>query len=248
MYRIIDSHVHCGIQNFPMPYEYVKSLLDEANIEAACLFPPVEDIYNRSNYHFKDTPFWQQCRRRANSYLLELSATEKIYPYFFVWNDFKYEDLSQGFKGIKWHRHSFEPEYDYDNERCELFLQEIYARSLPIVFEETYENTLYFIKRVASSTIIIIPHLGKLNGGFSRLVASGVWEEENVYADTALASPQDVCEFVERYSSRKLLYGSDLPFGVPRLEVKKIMVLNIPRKDKENIFSKNILGILGNVR
>jgi predicted TIM-barrel fold metal-dependent hydrolase len=133
-----------------------------------------------------------------------------------LWNDFKYEDLSPDFKGIKWHRHPFEPEYDYANERCERFLQEVYARSLPIVFEETYENTLYFIKRVAGRTLIIIPHLGRLNGGFSRLVASGVWEEEKVYADTALASVQEICEFVERYGSRKLLYGVDYRLKLTR--------------------------------
>lgn len=247
MYRIIDSHIHCGIQNVDIPYEYVKPLLDDAGIEGACMFPPVEDIYNRAYYYFEDTPFWQQCRKRANNYLLELSRSENIYPYFFVWNDFMHEDLSPGFKGIKWHRHSFEPEYDYDNERCEHFLQKTYALSLPIVFEETYENTLYFVRRVAGRTTIIIPHLGGLNGGFHRLSSSGIWEEENVYADTALASPREIREFLEKYGSEKLLYGSDFPFGTPGSEVAKITALDIPQRDKESILSKNILRVLGNL-
>jgi len=244
VYKIIESHVHCGIQNAYLPFEYVKPSLNDANIEAACMYPPVEDIYDRNNYCFEDTPSWQQCRKRANDYLLELSLTENIYPYFFVWNDFRYEDLSQGFKGVKWHRHSYEPEYHYDDVRCEAFLQKVYALYLPIVFEETFENTLYFIKRVAGRTIVIIPHLGGLNGGFSRLLASGIWQEENVYADTALASPYEIYGFLENYGSEKLLYGSDFPFGLPSSEVGKIVRLNISRGDKENILGKNILRIL----
>jgi hypothetical protein len=245
MYRIIDSHIHCGIQNVYWAYKNVKPLMDKANIESACMFAPVEDIYDRNNYYFKDDLSWQQCRKRANDYLLNLSTTELVFPYFFVWNDFRYEDLSQDFKGIKWHRHSDEPEYNYESDRCERFLQEIYSRSLHIVYEETYAHTLYFVKRIAGRIIIIIPHLGMINGGFSRLVKAGIWEEKNVYADTALASPNAIYEFIQRYGSEKLLYGSDWPFGSPPSEVRKIMELDIPEQDKKNIFSNNILRLLG---
>lgn len=244
MYKIIDSHIHCGVQNVDLPYEYVKRILDDAGIDGACMFPPVEDIYDRNNYHFEDTVAWQQCRKRANDYLLQLSTSQNIYPYFFVWNDFRYEDLSPGSKGIKWHRHSFEPEYDYDSQRCEDFLGKIYALSLPILLEETYENTLYFIRRVAGRTKIIIPHLGGLNGGFYELFKSGVWDNENVYADTALASPGEIYQFLQKYGPAKLLYGSDFPFGMPDSEAERIIMLDISATDKENILSKNILRLL----
>lgn len=227
-----------------LPYEYVKRFLDDAGIDGACMFPPVDDVYDRNDYHFEDTAAWQQCRKKANDYLLQLSTSRNIYPYLFVWNDFMYEDLSIGFKGIKWHRHSFEPKYDYDNQRCENFLRKTYVLSLPIVLEETYENTLYFINRVAGRTAIIIPHLGGLNGGFHKLFQSGVWDNENVYADTALASLGEIYKFLQEYGAEKLIYGSDFPFGTPDSEVEKIIMLDIPTTEKENILSKNILKLL----
>ena len=45
--KIIDSHVHCGIQNEDLPYERIKPILTEAGIMGVCMFPPVEDIYYR---------------------------------------------------------------------------------------------------------------------------------------------------------------------------------------------------------
>ena len=68
---IIDSHMHCGVQNVSLPWEEVQGRLQEGGIQGACLFAPVEDIYDRYDYHFVDTSAWVACRRRANRYLLD---------------------------------------------------------------------------------------------------------------------------------------------------------------------------------
>jgi predicted TIM-barrel fold metal-dependent hydrolase len=185
------------------------------------------------------------CRQRANNYLLDLQQTqENIFSYYFVWNDFRKDELKKGYKAIKWHRHEYEPVYHYDDPLCEAFLQEVYRQALPIVLEESFDNTRYFIRRVKGRTPVIIPHMGGLNGGFTALFRSGMWDDETIYADTALASGREISVFLDKYGSDRLLFGSDFPFGTPGSELQEVIRLNLGKQDFENIVCHNILRLL----
>jgi predicted TIM-barrel fold metal-dependent hydrolase len=239
---VIDSHIHCGNE---LPYEAVSLLLKKSGIDGACLFAPVEEIYDRYNPNFQDTPEWQKRRKEANRYLLKLAQTESmIFPYLFVWNDFDIEELSSGYRGIKWHRHIDEPEYNYHDKKCHQLIEKTVELNLPIVFEESYDNTINFINNLAPEATVIIPHLGWLNGGFSAIDASGIWKKERVYADSSLASSGDMQVFLKKYGADKLLFGSDFPFGQPESELNKILSLNISDTFKEKTIGGNILGLL----
>jgi hypothetical protein len=207
--KIIDSHIHCGKG---VPYETIVPFLEKSGIEGVCLFAPVEEVYDRYDPDFQDTPEWQLKRKNANRYLLELSRTNRgIFPYLFVWNDFACEELSLGYRGIKWHRHEGEPPYNYADKRCKQLIERIIEFNLPIVFEESYSNTLNFINKLAPDATVIIPHLGWLNGGFFTFDSSGIWEKEKVYADSSLASSQEIKMFLRKCCSERLLFGSDFP-------------------------------------
>ena len=239
--RIIDSHIHCGVQNVRQPFDDIRPLLGQAGIAAACVFAPVEDIYDRYARSFDDNRRWQRCRERAHAYLLDLASERTdIYPYYFVWNDFRVEDLEKPFAGIKWHHHAGEPPYRYEDRRCAEMIEAICWEELPIVLEETFARTLWFIDQVAGRTPVIIPHLGLLNGGFHRLLHSGVWENDSVYADTALAGQEEIRIFLDRYGSSRLLFGSDYPFGMPGPQLQQLKKMGIAIDDLEMIFGKNI--------
>ncbi|MGD9948178.1 MAG: amidohydrolase family protein [Desulfobulbus sp.] len=243
--QIIDSHIHCGIQLSRLPIDEINPLLREEGITGACMFAPVEDIYDRYDREFTDTPQWQQTRHRANQYLLDLAEEgEPIFPYLFVWNDFTVEALQQPYRGIKWHRHSDEPRYHYQDPRCKMMIEEITRRRLPIVLEESFHHTRNFIEHMAPEAVIIIPHLGGLNGGYRALDEAGIWKRDNVYADTALASTSELHHFIEHYGADKLLFGSDYPFGDPGCELRKIDRLPLNRDDFEKVVAGNILNLL----
>jgi hypothetical protein len=270
---IIDSHLHCGIQNVNWSWESLRPLLLEAGIAGAGLIAPVEDIYDRYNFHFTDTPVWQECRRRAHQYLLSLkkaaegrhvclpSFLEKgrpdnppdrsdfgvdIFPYFFVWNDFAYEDLGPEYVAVKWHRHANEPEYRYDDPRCREFLSAVKERGLPILLEETLANTLFFLeKMLPEGTPLIIPHLGSLNGGYAALERAGVFDLSQVYADTALASRQEMEDYLGRYGHHRLCFGSDYPFGHPAHELAKVLSLNLPEDQQQAVLADNFRRVCG---
>jgi predicted TIM-barrel fold metal-dependent hydrolase len=242
---IIDSHMHCGVQNVRLPFEMLQVYLQEGGIEGACLFAPVEDIYDRCDDHFEDSPAWMNCRRMANDYVLELQQLrDNVFAYYFVWNDFRKDELKKGFRGVKWHRHEDEPVYHYDDPRCEAFLQTAYDLQIPILLEESFDNTLYLIRRIGGRTPVIIPHLGMLNGGFHALFGAGVWDDQTVYADTALASDWEIKRFLDRYGSSRLLFGSDFPFGSPRRELQKIKDLSLDPQAQIDVAGGNFLRLI----
>ena len=247
--EIIDSHIHCGIQNSDLPYELILPLLQEAGITGACLFAPVEDIYDRYDYNFQDNEDWRLTRQAANRYVLDLAARdEAIFPYLFVWNDFALEELQRDYRGIKWHRHDNEPVCHYDDPRCNEMIQEITARRLPIVLEESFSNTCRFVEELAPEAVIIIPHLGALNGSYSALERAGIWQRLNTYADTALAATSHMRHFIENYGSERLLFGSDFPFGPPGHELRKVVSLRLRSSDLAKVLSGNILRLMDDIR
>ena len=243
--KIIDSHIHCGIQNSDLPFQLIRGYLEKGGIQGACLYPPVEDIYNRYDENFEDTAAWAATRQRANEYVLKIQETQQdIHGYYFVWNDFRKGELKKGYRGVKWHRHEYEPLYHYDDPRCEEFLQEIYRLQLPVVLEESFQNTLCMLRRIGGRTPVIIPHMGGLNGGFSALFQAKIWDDETVLADTALASPHEMEIFLKRYGSDRLLFGSDFPFGYPASELAKVQRLGLKDEDYEKVVNKNILKLI----
>jgi len=247
MFHIIDSHLHCGVQKVSWGWEELRRRLKTAGIGGAGLIPPVEDIYDRYDFHFTDPPAWQACRRQAHQYLLDLHDPHiHLYRYFFVWNDFAWEELSPEHVAIKWHRHANEPEYHYDDPRCREFLKVVQVRGLPILLEETFQNTLFFLERLLPAGVpLIIPHLGGLNGGYMALRRAGVWDHPQVYADTALASTWEMADYVDRWGSARLLFGSDYPFGEPAYELAKVQSLNLPESDRQAILGGNFRRLAG---
>ena len=88
--------MHCGIQNVSLPFEEIAGYLRKDGIEGVCLFAPVEDIYNRDDDDFQDTSSWITCRQMDNQYLLDLQQLQQnVFAYYFVWNDFKREELKK---------------------------------------------------------------------------------------------------------------------------------------------------------
>jgi hypothetical protein len=245
----IDSHIHCGVQNVNFPFAIIEPLLQATEIAGACLYAPVEDIYDRYDYNFQDTSTWLRTRHAANHYVLDLAAqSAHLYPYLFVWNDFAIEELSQPFCGIKWHRHPYEPVYHYDDPRCARILQEITTRRLPIVLEESFENTIRFINELGPEAVIVIPHLGGLNGAYGPLERAGVWRRDDTYADTALASTSEMRHFIRHYGPERLLFGSDFPFGDPGHELRKVHSLGLSKADLEQVAGGNILRLIAGVK
>jgi len=229
---ILDAHAHCGVT---LPYEEVNRYWLEGGIDGGVVFSPVEEIYDRYDYSFIDSAYYRGLRQQVHKYLDELQAPH-LYRLWFVWNDFALP--RSGFVGVKWHRHAYEPHYNYANPACEQFLQHCYSRQLPILLEEELGNTLEFVKRIDQQTTVIIPHMGGLNGGYRNLKRSRLFENLSVYVDTSLAMAEEISDFVRSYGPDRIMFGSDYPFGNPVEEKKKIERL-FGGEEREKILGLN---------
>ncbi len=236
---VLDAHVHCGRQ---LPYPEIAGEWQRAGIAGGVAFSPVEEVYDRFDPFFRDSPPYRKSRAAVHEYLLQLGREEKVFPYFFVWNDFA--PVPEGFLGIKWHRHPDEPVYEYESPQCEERLEQIISKRLPIVLEEEFVNTVRFVERIADRTVIIIPHLGALNGGYGRLRDEGIFERDTVWADTALAGPREMEDYARRHGTDRLLFGSDFPFGIPANERERVESV-FGGTEGNAVLGGNLLRLLG---
>jgi len=247
---VIDAHAHCGIidRSWPQSFEVYAQHAATTDIGGVALFSPVLEIYDRYDAGFVDTPAWRLRRKESNAYLLSLKPAEMtVYPYFFIWNDFAVEQLSAAHCGIKWHRHADEPVYRYDDPRCRSALDEIRRRGLPVVLEEEFDQTVRYIRELADGITVIIPHLGMLNGGFRSIAEAGLWEQENVWADTALAGRAEIREYLRVYGHRRLMFGSDYPFGDPDAELNKVRSLQLDPAIEAAVLGGNFIRLQARV-
>jgi len=236
--RIIDSHIHIG-NNRQTKYYSLEELerdLGEADAQGAVLLAFPEDIYR-----IVDT---RESRIKSNQYVLEVSRQRKnLYPFYFVWNDYIIPDNLDEYKGIKWHRHPDEPRYDYDNPKCKEILSLIKELDLPIILEEETEITARFIERNPELKVII-PHMGKLSGGYDKM--SIFFDNPNVYFDTSTASLEAISNVLDKVGAERVIFGSDVsgttqPFyNFPKVELEKLSRLNLDEEARELIFARNI--------
>lgn len=234
----LDAHAHCGLT---LPFRRLEPEWESGNIKGGVLFSPVDEIYDRYDPHFTDSDRYKKSRERVHSYLESLMA-ELTFCYWFVWNDFILP--KETFSGIKWHRHPYEPVYNYDAEGCEVFINHVCSLGLPIIIEEDFSNTLMLVNRIGGRTAVIIPHLGALNGGYEQLKRAGLFENKLVYADTALAGTYEMEDFAGEYGVDRIMFGSDFPFGDPSYERYKVEQVFYGR-DREKVLAENLLALLG---
>lgn len=246
-FPIIDAHAHCGREDRFPPQDvrdYI-SHLGKSGIRGVIMFPPVSEIYDRWDPAFKDTLQWRNRRRESNEYLLGISSSElKVYPFLFIWNDYAVDQITPDHKGIKWHRHPDEPPYEYGGPLCSAAIAEIRRRNMPVCLEEEFDNTLYFIKEIGRGVKVIIPHLGLLNGGYEMFRRRDIWAMPNIYADTALAPPADIEDYLSRYGHERIMFGSDFPFGDPVRELNKVLRLNLTDVQRTAVTGLNAAKLL----
>jgi predicted TIM-barrel fold metal-dependent hydrolase len=255
---IVDAHIHCGPRNFQgiggfgtvttakgkelwNTIEHVKKHLEEAGVRGAVLLPFPEDI-QREPYAS------EQSARTAHDYLAEIGKNnDNFYPFYFVWNDFLIPENLSEFKGIKWHRHDWiDPEYDYSDPRCDEFVKAIQKYKLPIILEESFENTKLFCDKYPDLKVII-PHLGSANGGVRNII-SEFKDNQNVYVDTSLAYPFQIVEAILQFGPDRVIFGSDMPYSNAKIELINFLEYELIKQfsdeDIEKIFSKNILKLM----
>ena len=180
--------------------------------------------------------------------LEEANRVKKFIPYYYIPETMKPIPDGKGFWGGKWHwmRGIQDSSSNYqalEDPKLGEFIEASEKIDLPIVFEEELAFTEAFVRKTKNFKIII-PHLGMLGGNPIDFLHT-FKASENVYFDTALASPDTVMRFIENIGHERVLFGSDIPFGTMKWELEKILSLPISDDKKEWILCKNLKRLIG---
>lgn len=68
---------------------------------------------------------------------------------------------------------------------------------------------------------------------------------KNVYAETSHAAPDTVHALIEQIGADRIIFGSDVPVSSLEVEIGKIRLLDLDKKEQEKVFSRNARRLLG---
>lgn len=81
----------------------------------------------------------------------------------------------------------------------------------------------------------VIAHCGR----WCDATREGIIRVDNVYIDTSIAPLFLIRKCLSIVGADRVLFGSDYPYSHPRIELEKILLLNLPDHDTEAILSGN---------
>lgn len=233
--KIIDSHVHWG-PSITLGMEVTTQMIlreqEESGVTHVIIlpFPSTAIMSNDVNVQL----------------LAETQKVSHFIPYFYIRENFS--PIPEGYYGGKWHwmRGWQDTESNYnvlrDPELPDLIAKLEKIRK-PIIFEEELDFTIQFVD-LFPDLKLIIPHLGMLGGNPLDFLKQ-FKNKENIYFDTALGQKSTIHEFVRTLGPKRVIFGSDIPFGSMENELSKVLSLPLNDADMEWILSENILELTG---
>ena len=236
MVKMIDAHVHFGSlpfrgKNWGSFSEY-KQIAKNLGITSYCTTP----IGLPENFNDKTTP--------NNSLVLKESEKNKAIIHIYWFNVFDLpEQLDGKYKAIKFHPDI--GEIALDDSRVVNFVKK---QNLP-VFVHTNESKEYSSLLKASNLAskvnvpVIAVHSGSTTRTFFKL--DDYKFPKNVYFETSgIQYALILKKIYENHGAERIIFGSDYPFGDPRVALAMIDTLGASKSELEKITNGNIRQVL----
>jgi hypothetical protein len=247
---IIDGHTHFAGEGRGLPPNSVGELLgvmDQNCIDAVVTTPPYSSIGPDRTYD-EANAFIASAMKRAPDRILGFL---RVNPHF---REHALERIEvgvkeEGFRGVKLHPRN--EAFPINSEILVHPIAELAARlRVPLLIHTGDPDTYGYaqptlvggLADVFPEVTIIVGHMGKRLHEDAILVAR--WFD-NIVLETSFQSPRVIERAVERVGAERIVYGSDMPFGFPEVEMMKIEVCGIGREEKEMILGGNMAKILG---
>ncbi|RLG51382.1 MAG: hypothetical protein DRO00_07280 [Thermoproteota archaeon] len=155
----------------------------------------------------------------------------------------------KGFKGIKLHPRN--EAFPINSEKLVFPIAELASKlKVPLLFHTGDPDTYGFAQPTLVGDLadtfpevtIIVGHMGKRLYEDAILVAR--WFD-NIILETSFHTPREIRRAVERVGADRVVYGSDMPFGIPEISIMSVRLCKISEKEKELILGLNMARILG---
>lgn len=246
---IIDAHTHFAREGRGYPPNSVEDLLcilDMNKIEALVTCAPYSSIGKDRTYD-EANQFLAESMNKAPSRILPLvrvnphlkeNALESIQRFV----------AEKRFYGVKFHPRN--EAFAINSEDIAYPIAKAANKlRVPILIHTGDPDTYGFAQPALVGDLadnfpnltLIIGHMGKRLYEDAILVAK--WFD-NIILETSFRSPREITYAVKRIGADRVVYGSDMPFGIPEIEIMKINLCDISSRDKEMILGENIASIL----
>lgn len=269
---IIDTHVHTGIfedidRIVNMSEEIVLEAMELYNIDMAV----VSNAAVEFDCEWNPVPMEKQISQE-DSFLSAIAFARRnmdkirIMPWVKPTNETPDERFEELLKenldivcGIK--VHPFHSKIAFDSERVEAYIKLAQKYHLPVVShtadcEETSVRKVYEMAKKYPDVNFIMAHMGL--GTDNKEAVELLGKLPNLYGDTTWVPLETTLEVVEKYGSKKIMFGSDMPIdglhtyhhnpkGEPSLYQRYFHELEekIGKEAYEDIMYKNAMRIFG---
>jgi predicted TIM-barrel fold metal-dependent hydrolase len=122
------------------------------------------------------------------------------------------------------------------------FLQ---ANNLPVLFHAGYEprsQPAHFVPLAEAfpRVRLILGHMAYRMAGDAIIVAQRI---PNIYLETSGNWDDLIKAAIRTLGSDRVLFGSNLPFQIPEVEIMKVSLLDIPQEDKDLVLGGNAIKL-----
>jgi len=233
----IDAHAHIGDfgswANLACDEEDLLRSMRLYNVEKSVLFYWDNDLVHRavSNHPKKLVGcVWPDPRQKDSRRLVRRALSE--------W----------GFKGVKLHPliHGFLP----NDEAVYPIMDEARAARVPVLIHSGHPpfSLPWSIGELAENFMdvpIVMLHMGHGNGIYIQSAIEVARRLDNVYLETSgMPMHTKVKEAVDQLGDRRVLYGSDIPFHDPSVEITRVSAAGLGREQLERVFYFNAKELL----
>jgi hypothetical protein len=247
---VIDGHTHFAGPGKGFPPNTVEDLLanmDGNGIDTIVTCAPYSSIGKDRTYD------------DANRFLAESmsKAPERIIGFLRVNPHLQENALrsieegvkNQGFKGVKFHPRN--EAFAINSEELAFPIAELASKlKVPILIHTGEPDTYGFAQPTLVGDLadsfpdltLIIGHMGKRL--YEDAICVARWFE-NIILETSFRSHRDIALAVKRVGADRVVYGSDMPFGVPEIEMMKVRLADITPEEKDLVLGDSIARTLG---
>ena len=247
---VIDGHTHFAGPGKGFPPNTVEDLLaimDGNGIDSIVTCAPYSSIGKDRTYD------------DANRFLAESmsEAPERIIGFLRVNPHLREHALrsiedgvkNQGFKGVKVHPRN--EAFAINSEELAFPIAELASKlNVPILIHTGEPDTYGFAQPTLVGDLadsfpdltLIIGHMGKRL--YEDAICVARWFD-NIILETSFRSHRDIARAVKRVGANRVVYGSDMPFGVPDIEMMKVRLADITPEEKGLVLGDSMARVLG---
>lgn len=247
---IIDAHAHISDTSYGNAGIYI-SMLREAGIDQGVVVPGgTVDVRKMTDYItgkakpenlIPDNRYVEESCRTHPS----LRGFACIDPHSPDAVESLEKSFKQGFRGLKLspmtHQFSFAGKaLAALAECCGYHGYPLYSH---VVFSPGASTARFIsLARQFPKTNFILGHMGF--GPADREALEAAAELENFFLETSTGSYLHIKQSVEKAGAGKIIFGSEYPLSHPAVELKKILLLDLPEGEREKILGGNIRTLL----